>query len=279
MWIPIPAPARKATATALSFFQEMGERHFSLISAGVAFFAMLAIFPAVAALIALWGYWFDPDVIAAQLELLIEFVPGEAFGILQEQVRRLIEANDSTLGVASLVSILGALWSSRRGVEAMVQGLNAIHGTRGRAGLMPMVRAMVMTVVLIGVGIVSLVSFLIVPIVLALLPLGPAASTALTAARWGIAMGTVAVGLAVLYRHGPNREDATTARILPGLGVAIAGWGAAAFGFSQFLANFGNYNEVYGSIGAVAALMMWFYISAYAVLVGAAVNARLERRQ
>jgi membrane protein len=161
----------------------------------------------------------------------------------------------------------------------MVQGLNAIHGTPSRAGVMPIVRALVMTVVLMGVGIVSLVSFLVVPLVFALLPLGPAASLVLTTARWVIALVTLAVGLAVLYRHGPNRSDRSNMRILPGLAVAMAGWAAAAFGFSQFLTNFGNYNEIYGSIGAVIALMMWFYISAYAVLIGAAVNARLERRQ
>lgn len=259
----------------------MDERQLGLIAAGVAFFAMFAVFPALAALIALVGLWADPVVVQDTLALLEDFVPPEAHAILTDQTARLIGSTPQTLGWASGGALLAAAWSARRGVGALAQGLNAIYGGRPRGGLLDMALALLLTVVLIAVGVTAIAAILFTPLALALLAplLPPGSSVPLIAevARWVVAVSALLTGLGLFYRYGPNRPDRRRSRFLsPGLWLAMAVWGGASVGFTVFLANFGNYNEVYGSIGAAIALLMWFYISAYAVLIGAALNHALE---
>lgn len=255
----------------------MGERNLGLISAGVAFYAMLSIFPAVAAIIALLGFLADPGVVERQMQLLADFLPADAHGLLSRQVDRLVSANDSTLGWATTVSLAAAIWSARLGVAAMMRGLTAIYGRTHRGGVQHLALAIVLTGILITVAIVALLAVLVLPVVLAFLPLGPFTGMALGVANWALGVGVVLGGVSILYRYGPSRNGPRTRWLSPGLGLAILLWGTASFAFARFLANFGNYNEVYGSIGAVIALLMWFYITAYAVLLGGALNAELER--
>lgn len=258
-------------------FNGMHELNLGLISAGVAFYGMLAIFPAIAAVIALWGVVSDPAIVDSQLELLRGFVPAQAFVILDMQVSRLISANNSTLGWATALSTLAALWSSRAGVAALIRGLNAINRVGNRSSFRQTVQALVLTGALVGVSLVALASVVIVPIVQVLLPLGPALQMTLSAARWVIVIGVVMMGLGVIYRFGPNCAGQRVAWFTPGAAVAVLIWGAASWGFSYYLANFGQYNEIYGALGAVIALLMWFYISAYVVLLGGSLNAELTR--
>jgi membrane protein len=253
----------------------VAKRNLGLISAGVAFFAFLAVFPAVAALIALVGFLADPAVIAPQMEILRDFLPDDAYRLLTAQVLRLVSVNDSTLGLTTAVSTLAALWSARRGVSALIQGLDAIHGADNRGGLRQTAIALTLTLVLIGVALVAILTMLISPLIFAFVPLGRYAALVLTATSWALALGVVVLGIALVYRFGPNRSRRTR-WLSPGLVMAVFLWAAASVGFSQFLANFGNYNEVYGSIGAVIALLMWFYLSAWVVLFGAVLNAELE---
>lgn len=259
--------------------QLIQRRHLGLVSAGVAFFAMLAIFPAVAAVIALFGYFTDPQLIQNQLELLSDFIPADAYTLLRNQVLRLVLTNDSTLGWTSVISIGAALWSARRGVAALIQGLNAIYGTHSRGGLRDMIVAVAMTGAMVLVALVALAALVIVPILLAFFPLGGFYGILLEVLRWVAALGVLVVGLALFYRYGPNREEAGRGPwASPGLVLAVLLWAGASVAFSVFLANFGNYNEVYGSIGAVIALLMWFYISAYAILLGGVLNSVMEGR-
>lgn len=254
------------------------EAKLGLISAGVAFFAMLAIFPAAAAVIALWGYISDPSVIEGQAMLMNEVLPQTAFQLFYGQVQALIQANDSTLGWASTLSTLFALWSARSGVAALLQGLNTIHGTRDRGGLRHIAVAVLLTLILIGMGLIALAAVIILPIVLAVIPFGPFAKIVLPLVQWATAFGVVFLGIWILYRYGPNLEERHK-RVWPGLILAVVLWIAASVGFSAYIAQFHSYNRIYGSIGAVIALLMWFYLSAYVILLGAALNTALEERR
>jgi len=262
----------------MSIWRASSARHVDLIAAGVAFYAMLAIFPAVAAIIALWGFVSDPGVIRTQLELLRSFVPEQALALLEGQVSDLIAANDSTLGWTTLVSTGAALWSTRAGVSALIRGLNATHGTRPRSGLGSYLAAILLTAALVLVALVALAGIVVTPLVLAFLPQGGWIAPILSVSRWIVVIVVVLFGLGLIYRYGPNHEHARPAWISPGAVFALLIWAAASTGFSVYLANFGNYNQVYGSIGAVIALLMWFFISAYVVLLGAALNAEIARR-
>lgn len=263
----------------LDLYRTMTARNIGLLSAGVAFFALLAVFPGIAAFISVFGLFADPLMLQDQLDLIEDLVPEAAFTLLSNQITRLVWASDGILGWTSVISILIALFLARRGVDAMLTGLCAIHQTPHRSGLVHALRVAFITVGMLIVGIVALLSILILPVILAFFPLAGAGAIILDIARWGLTLGMVALWIGVFYRIGPNRDSDAPYIWRPGLGVALALWITASAGFSYYLANFGNYNEIYGSIGAVIALLMWFYISAYAVLLGGVFNATLETRQ
>jgi membrane protein len=243
-----------------------------LIAAGVAFFGFLAIFPAIAAIIALWGFAADPAVLRDQIEPLRQFLPTDAFAVLSGQVEALISTNSGQLGLSSLVSLLFALWSARAGVAALIRGMNAIHHLPNRDGFWHQLRAVVLTLVLVALVLMAMFSAVIGPLLARLLPIGTGTALLLELVNIGLSLVFVTLAIAAIYRLGPNGNRAP--RIFTrGLFIALILWAAVSRGFVVYLANFNTYNQVYGSIGAIAALLMWFYLSAYAVLLGAAYDA------
>ncbi len=249
-----------------------------LISAGVAFFGFLAIFPAAAAVIALWGFASDPEVIRGQIALLRDFLPADAFKVLDTQVQALISSNGDAFGATTILSTLFALWSARAGVDALIQGLDAAYGTSPRGGMWHAVQAVFLTATLIAVALVSVLAAVVVPLLLAVLPLGPESTRPIEVVNEVLGLSVVVLGVALAYRFGPNHATRTRPRILPGLILSALLWAAASRAFMLYLANFGSYNQIYGSIGAVVVLLMWFWFSSYAVLLGAALNAVMPRR-
>ena len=257
---------------------ELHERNIGLIAAGVAFWGMLAMFPGIAAVIALWGFFADPLVIDEMLGLLEEFLPADAFRLIDSQVVRLAGANNSTLGWTTLFSTVAAIWWSRAGTEALIRGLNAAYRRSNRLGVRQWLAPIGLTLAIVGVALVALASVVIMPIVLAFLPPGSWTQTVLSGSRWGIAALVMVMGLGIVYRYGPNREGFGRGPWLtPGVFVALAIWIVASYGFSAYIQNFASYNKIYGTLGAAVILLLWLYISAYAVLLGAALNAKLER--
>ena len=259
-------------------FLELNNNNLGLISAGIAFYAMLALFPATAAIIALWGFFSDPAVVSQQMQMLAPFVPAEAYVIIDDQVQALVSANTSTLGWATLVSLMAALWSARAGVAALIRGLNAIYRERNRMGLRHLATAFGVTLLLIAVALVALCCVIVIPVVLAFLPFQTFMTSLIDVLRWVIAIAVVIMAIGVLYRFGPNRRHARPGWLTPGAICAVIIWALISWGFSYYLTNFGSYNEVYGALGAVIALLMWLYLSAFSVLLGASLNAELELR-
>jgi membrane protein len=263
----------------MAVWQRAVDSEIGLIAAGIGFFGFLAIFPALAAVITIWGFAADPSVVQTQLDLARDYMPRDAFDLLNGQVQRILAANTSSLGVTTLVSTLFALWSARAGVSALISGLNAIYRLPGRSGLRHVLRAFVLTMVLIGLVLSGMLLAVVVPLLLGFLPLGSRAALALGAANFLLGMLLVMLSIALAYRLGPNHpKGGKRPRIFSaGLFLALALWISVSRGLVFYLANFADYNQVYGSIGAVVALLMWFYLSAYAVLLGASLNA--ERAQ
>ncbi|MEM1129261.1 MAG: YihY/virulence factor BrkB family protein [Pseudomonadota bacterium] len=247
-----------------------------LVAAGGAFFAMLSLFPGLAAVIAVLGIISDPIIVDQQLVMLKDFMPAPAFNILETQVMRLIESNTSTLGWATFLSTGAALWSARRGTDAMIQALNSVYGVPQRGGVWPAIMALGLTVALIGVVVIAMVGLVILPVVLAFLPLGPWTGLAVNTTRWAASLLVVFIGIWLFYRFSPNRQGHRVRFWSLGTFLSVVVWALASAGFSYYLSNFGSYNEIYGSIGAVIALMMLLYISILAVLLGATLNAELD---
>ncbi len=276
-----PQPRWKRGWEALSSaMMELNDRNVGLVAAGVAFWGMFAVFPGIAALISIWGFFADPLVIEQLLQLLSRFLPPEAWRLMDGQIHRLMEANNSTLGWTTAVSIGIALWSSRAGTEALIRGLNTVYRRPNRMGFRQAWVPVTMTLALIGVGFIALATVVVIPVVLQILPDTVSTSKTITAARWGVALLVMIMGLGMIYRYGPNRRGEARGRWLtPGVLVAVAIWAVLSWAFSLYIQNFNRYNEVYGALGAAIILLLWFYISAYAVLLGAALNAKLERME
>jgi len=257
---------------------DVAENDLSLVSAGVAFFAMLSLFPALAAVIAILGLISDPAVVLPQLEDMRSFLPNDVYEILNGQVTSLITASSETLGWAGLLSLFFALWSARAGVGAMMVGLNNVYKQRNRNTAWHYLRALMLTVMLVVVAIVAMLALVVTPVVLAFFPLGPFGTLVVELIRWVIAIAVLFAGVGVLYRFGPNRKAARLPWLSAGAVLAVVAWAILSFGFSYYVANFGNYNQVYGSIGAVIAMLIWLWISSFLVLFGASLNAQIELR-
>lgn len=263
---------------AKSMWTEMGKRNLDLIAAGVAFFALLAIFPGIAAMISIWGMVSDPTMIESQFALLQQFLPEEAHELVAAQIDRLAATHERALGWTTLISIGMTLWTARLGLGALMTGLNTIHGVDNRGGLRRAVLAIALTLTMIIVAIIAIGAIIVLPLILAFIPLGPFASIVANGVIWGVALSVVLAGLSIIYRYGPNRNTRLP-WITPGLMLAVSLWMLGSLAFSWFMGNFGNYNETYGSLAAVVALLIWFYISAYATLLGALLNAQSEAGQ
>jgi membrane protein len=244
-----------------------------LMAAGVAFFGFLAVFPAAAAAIAILGFVYNPALVSTQMVVLDDFLPPAAYHLLEDQVHALVNANSSTIGWTTVLSITFALWSARAGIGALIQGLNAVHGHPQRVFLEHTLQAVVMTLFLILIALAVVVAGFVVPVLLKVLPIGETSARTLAMINTAVGLSVVTLGTSLIYRYGPNHAKTRPPLVTPGLVLAVVLWVAASRGLMVYLANFGSYNQIYGSIGAVVALMMWFYLGAYAVLLGAALDA------
>ena len=255
----------------------VGETNMTLVSAGVAFFSMMSLFPALAALIALLSLISDPVLVIAQLEDIRGLLPDDVYEILNTQIVSLVTASSDRLGWAGVISLMLALWSARAGVGAMIVGLNAAYEQRNRNTFKHYLRALLLTAALVAVGIVALLSLVVTPVVLAFFPLGMFGTLLVDSLRWIVATAVLFVGVGLFYRYGPNKRPVRTNWLSIGSVIAVVSWVILSVGFSYYVANFGNYNQVYGSIGAVVAMLIWLWISSFLVLFGATVNAQLDK--
>jgi membrane protein len=251
-----------------------------LIAAGVAFYAFLAIFPAAAAIIAIWGLISDAELIRQEVALLQGLLPDEAFSLISDQIDALLGMNSGSVGLATVLSTGFALWSARAGVAALIRGLNAVHDLPNRAGHWHQLRALVMTLGMVGLIILVLIMAVGLPVVMSILPVDNYAAQLLTWTNLLIGTAAAVVSISVAYRLGPNFADRKRPPLLSwGLIVALVLWVGSTRLFMLYLENFHSYNRIYGSIGAVVVLLIWLYVSAYAVLLGAAVDADYRKGQ
>ncbi len=274
----VPRFLRRPAVFLLRLSERTSRANLGMSAAAVAFFGFLAVFPGLAAIVTIWGYAADPVVIQQELQLWADVLPEQAYDLLSTQVESLLSAGRSALGWASVLSTALALWSVRSGVAALISGINGVHHWPERHGLRHLVVALVLTLALVTLALAALLAAVVVPIVLKHVPLGTTETVVLEGANTMLALGLVTLGVGLAYRYGPNWPKGHRVRLLtPGLAVALTLWALVSRGFVIYLANFNSYNQIYGSIGAVAVLLIWLYLSSYALLLGAAVDAELGR--
>jgi membrane protein len=258
---------------------QIGKDNVSMIAAGVAFYSLLAIFPAITAFVSLYGLFADPSQVQQQVNLLGQVIPSDALDLISGQLRSVASAGNQRLGISALIAILLALWSAGAGVRALMTALNIAYQEEEKRGYIRFyVLAFAFTVGLIAAAMLALLVVVALPVVLQFLPLGGLAQVVITGLTWLILASMVLLGLGVLYRYGPSREPAKGRWVSWGAAVAVLLWLLASLLFSVYAANFANYSATYGTLSAVIALLMWFWLSSFAILVGAELNAEMEHQ-
>ena len=248
-------------------------------SGGVAFFALLAVFPGLATIVSLYGLVADPSVIARHLTLLSGFLPASVLELLDDQLQRVAGQSTGTLSSASLISLLIAFWSANSGVSALFDALNVIYKEREERSLVRFyATTLLFTLSAVVFALVTLAAILVLPIVLARIGLDAVAEVALRVARWPVLLAVVILGLSLVFRYGPSRRVAKWRWVSWGSVVAALLWVCASAGFSWYVVSFDSYNRIYGSLGAGVAFMTWIWFSIVIVLLGAELNAEMERQ-
>jgi membrane protein len=246
-------------------------------AAGVTFFALLAIFPALTALVSLYGLVADPATISDHLAALAGVVPGGGTQIIEEQVRRVAAQGGGALGLAAVAGLAAALWSANAGAKALFDALNVVYDEREARGFLRRTAvSLAFTLGAILFALLAMAAVVALPVALNLVGLGPTAELLLRLLRWPLLLAAVAVFLACAYRYGPSRERARWRWVSWGGASAALAWLLFSAAFSWYVANFGRYNETYGSLGAAIGFMTWIWLSTAVVLVGAQLDAEME---
>ena len=258
---------------------EMGHDRLSIISAGISYYSLLSVFPGIAMLIMLYGLVSDTATAREQLANLSGILPEDAYNILLQQLERLGEAGSGKLGFGLLFSFALAAWGASRAVDALMTAMNVAYEEEESRGFIH--RNLVALAITLG-GLcffaLSITAIAALPAAVAWLNLGATLTAALASLQWAVLCVAAILALAAVYRFAPCRASARFRWLTPGAVVATLLWLLSSLLFSFYVANFASYNETFGSIGAVVVLLLWFYISAFAVCIGAEINAELERQ-
>ena len=260
-------------------YREMNSDRLLSIAGGVSFFVLLAIFPAVTALVSAYGLFFNASTITDNLSLLNDVVPDNMLNIVHEQASRIASNSARALSIGFVVGVAASLWSAMSGVKAIIDALNVIYEQKeGRNVLKLNLVALVFTLAGFAAFLLAITAIVVLPLILSPIGLGSMTETLTRITRWPVLLVALLIGLAVLYRYGPDRRAARWQWVSVGSVFAAVTWIAASFLFSWYLASFANYNATYGSLGAVVGLMIWLWISTILVLLGAELNAEIEHQ-
>jgi membrane protein len=251
----------------------------SIIAAGVAFYALLAIFPGLIALVGLYGLMFDPHQVSDHLSSLTAVLPAEAAELIGEQLAEVTSMEKTSLGVGSIVAILLALWSASAGMRTLMTALDVAYAEEENRGTFRFYgTSLLLTLGAVLGALIAIATIVAVPIAMDFLGLGETLENIVSYARWPLLAAVMLVGLAIVYRYGPDRAKPLWRWVSWGAVIATVLWIGGSALFSLYVTQFGDYNKTYGSMGAVVILMTWFLLTAYMFLIGAEINAEMERQ-
>ena len=260
-------------------YAKMNDNRLLAVAGGVVFFSVLALFPAMTAIVSLYGLVADPSKIDAQLSLVSGFLPGGALDILHEEIQRLTSVHGGGLSAGAVFGLLIALWSANSGTKAIIDALNVAYEERETRSFIRLnLTSLAMTLIALVGMILAIGAVVAAPILLKYVGLGQISTTLISILRWPLLLVLVVIGLAALYRFAPNRREPRWQWVSVGGVTAAVLWLISSGLFSWYIANFGNYNATYGSLGAAMGMMMWMWISAIVILLGAQLNAEIEHQ-
>lgn len=256
-------------------FKKIKRENVSLISAGVAFYFLLAIFPMLAALVSLYGLFVDQQTLSMHMGLLVGIVPEQSRNILEAQIESLISTDNSALSIGFVISFLLTIYSGGKGAVALITACNITYQeNRHRSFFSAIVMRVLLTLATVLVMLIMLV--LVVGIPLSLSLLNQPMQKMLAWTSWPLLLLVFHLSLSCLYRFAPHRTLAKWRWVTPGAFIATIVWLTGSYLFNFYVTEYARYNETYGSMGGVVILLMWFYLTAYTILLGAEVNAAAE---
>jgi len=247
-------------------------------AAGVVFYGLLAIFPAITALVSSYGLFADPSTISDNVQSLSLMLPGDSFAIVQDEITRVVAKANGSLSLAFGFGLLLAIWSANAGVKAVIDALNVAYEVEERRGLIHLnLVSLAFTVAGLAAILVMIGAVIGVPLALAHLGLDESARHLVQLGRWPVLGLVLLAALLALYGFGPSRATPKLRWLIIGAVHAIILWLIGSVLLSWYLSNFANYTATYGSLGAAIGLMTWMWLSAIIVLVGAELNSEIER--
>lgn len=276
---PLEIPARGWRDVLKRTVKESKEDNVPLLAAGTAYYAILAIFPALISAVTLWGLFADRDQVAEQIESFTAPLPEATREVITLTLTNATDNPESALSIGALVGLAAALFSASSGVNGMVKALNAAYDEKETRNFLKLRGlSLVLTVgaivgVLVSIGLIA-----VLPALLDNLGLGPVGTFVARWGRWPLLAVLVMGGLAVLYRYAPDRENPKLQWISPGAIIATLLWLSGSALFSLFISNFSDYGATYGTFAGIIVLMLWLFLTGLLVIMGAEFNAELERQ-
>jgi membrane protein len=276
---PTQIPAKGWWQVVKRGWREASEDQVSLLGAGVAFFGFLALFPALAAFTLIYGLVADPATISSQTQTLTASLPPEARTFLVGQLDQLASAPQQSLGWGLVLAIALALWSASGGVGNLITAVNIAYDEEKKRGFVKD-KLLALGVTVGAVIFMALIVALMagVPIVLGFIDVNGPLRWLIEVVRWVLLAALVMLALAVLYRVAPDRDAPKFRWVSAGAVVATVLWLVASAAFSLYVTFFGNYAKTYGALAGVVLLMLWLWLTSYAILLGAEINAESEEQ-
>ncbi|MFC0241225.1 YihY/virulence factor BrkB family protein [Rhodopseudomonas telluris] len=276
---PSEIPLRGWKDILLRVFQNISAHRIMSLAAGVTYYSLLALFPALAALVAIYGLFSDASSITKHLDQFSGFLPSGAIDVARDQLTRVASKGAETLGFTFLIGLVVSLWSANAAVKSLFDTLNIVYREEEKRSFLRL-NAISLGFTLGGIvlAVAAITSIVIVPVVLQWVGLSGFGDVLLRIGRWPLMLLILALALAVVYRYGPSREAPRWRWISWGSGAAALLWLLASGLFSFYAANFGKFNETYGSLGAVIGFMTWLWMSAIVILLGAELDAEIEHQ-
>jgi len=253
------------------------EDNIPIVSAGVAFYAFLAIFPGIIVLFSIYGLAIDPETAGEQVTRMAEVMPEQTVSIIEGRMDKLLETSRSALGWGTAFGLLVALWSANKGIKSLFVGLDVTYRVEKSRGFIKQnAMTLAFTLGTIVVIIVSMAFIVLFPILVNTIGLPDTLDTLITWLRWPLLAVIVISAISLIYQYGPSRKTPEFRWVVLGAIVATFLWLIASWGFSLYVSNFGNLGEIYGSLSAVVILLFWLFISSFIILAGAELNRAIE---
>jgi len=260
-------------------YHQIGEARLLAVAAGVVFYGLLALFPALTAIVSLYGLFANASTITDHLSMAAGILPDGAIDVIREQVARLVSKGDARLGFGFILGLGIALWSANAGMKAIIDALNVVYDEKEKRGFIKLnLVSLVFTLAAIAVLLLALSAVVVLPLLLAWLGFATVTASVIQYARWPALLVLVIFGLALIYRFGPSRRQARWQWLSVGSVFASVAWLGSSALLSWYLGSFANYGATYGSLGAAIGMMMWMWISAIVILFGAQLNSEIEHQ-